>query len=182
MQEIINCPSCKKKLQVPEGLIGQDVQCPTCGATFTARVGSPVPTVSPDRYSESPKDRWEEDRDRDRDRGRDRDDDYRRRDYEDRGTRRDLMPHRGSAVLTIGIISIVGCFICPIISVIMGPIAWTMGNTDTKEIRTGRMDPDGEGTTTAGKICGIVGTVLGLIFVLGMCAYFGLIAMMINKM
>ena len=39
MQEIINCPSCQRRLQVPETLMGQDVQCPTCGATFVAALG-----------------------------------------------------------------------------------------------------------------------------------------------
>ena len=43
MQEIINCPSCQRKLQVPDSLLGQDVQCPTCGATFVASWNNPAP-------------------------------------------------------------------------------------------------------------------------------------------
>ena len=33
MPEIITCPSCQRKLQAPESILGQDVQCPSCGAT-----------------------------------------------------------------------------------------------------------------------------------------------------
>ncbi len=185
MQEIISCPSCKRKLQVPEGLIGQDVQCPTCGATFTARVGGPAPTApagSPGRYSD---DRWTDDRDSRRDRDRDWDRD--RGGYGDSGPRRDLMPHRGSAVLTLGIISIVAaavfgwCYgVGTVASIIMGPIAWVMGNTDLTEIRAGRMDPDGEGSTNAGRICGIVGTALGALGLVGWCIIFGIIIVSLN--
>jgi hypothetical protein len=49
------------------------------------------------------------------------------------------------------------------IGVIFGPIAWIMGNNDLREMRAGRMDRSGEGTTKAGQICGIVGTALGII-------------------
>src|SRR5947209_6613447 len=39
MQEVIICPNCNRKLQVAQDLLGQDVQCPTCGATFIAKLG-----------------------------------------------------------------------------------------------------------------------------------------------
>lgn len=35
-----------------------------------------------------------------------------------------------------------------------------MGNTDLHEMASGRMDPSGRDLTQAGRICGIVGTVL----------------------
>jgi hypothetical protein len=35
-----------------------------------------------------------------------------------------------------------------------------MGNNDLAEMRAGRMDPEGEGLTNAGRICGIIGTIL----------------------
>ena len=38
-----------------------------------------------------------------------------------------------------------------------------MGSNDLKEIRAGRMDPEGEGTTNGGRICGIIGTFLNLV-------------------
>ncbi len=65
-----------------------------------------------------------------------------------------LRPHRGGAVLALGIVGIVLCGIC-------GIIAWVMGSNDLKEIRAGRMDRAGEGITQAGKICGIIGTIIG---------------------
>ena len=66
-------------------------------------------------------------------------------------------PHRGVIVLVMGILSIVLGWI----GLILGPIAWIMGNSDLKEIRSGRMDPEGEGYTNAGRICGIVATCVG---------------------
>src|SRR5262249_40875643 len=68
-----------------------------------------------------------------------------------------VKPHRGVLILVLGILSIVGC--C---GLILGPIAWIMGDTDLREIREGRMDREGEGMTSAGRICGIIGTCLGV--------------------
>jgi hypothetical protein len=43
-----------------------------------------------------------------------------------------------------------------------------MGSWDLREIREGRMDPEGEGMTRAGQVCGIVATILMLLGV-GFC-------------
>ena len=64
-------------------------------------------------------------------------------------------PHRGALILTFGILSIVCCF--P-----FGIAAWIMGNNDMQQIEAGMMDPTGKGITNAGKICGIIGTVLAI--------------------
>ncbi len=75
-----------------------------------------------------------------------------------------LKPHRGTLVLVLGILGLVCCFVC-------GIIAWVMGNTDLKAMDAGEMDPEGRGTTQAGKICGIVSVALqaiGLLVWLGM--------------
>ncbi len=161
MAEIITCPSCHRKLQVPESLLGQDVQCPTCGATFvgalTGQTAVPAPTV-PLQPAPVPQGRRPAYHDRYGD------------DYDDRrdagyppSRRRDLLPHRGSAVLTLGILSLVTCAI----GIVLGIIAWVMGQNDLQEMRAGRMDPEGEGITNAGRICGIIGTCLyGTLFVL----------------
>ncbi|MBS3734754.1 MAG: DUF4339 domain-containing protein [Phycisphaerae bacterium] len=69
-----------------------------------------------------------------------------------------VKPHRGGAVLALGIVGLTACFIC-------GIIAWSMGRTDLREMAAGRMDRSGEGLTKAGKICGIVGTILGILWV-----------------
>lgn len=82
-----------------------------------------------------------------------------------------LPPHRGTLILVLGILSLVCCSV-------FGPFAWMMGNADMKAIREQRMDPAGEGTTNAGRICGIIGTVLlglSLVWVLGWVV-FGLFA------
>ena len=73
-----------------------------------------------------------------------------------------LRPHRGVLILVFGILGLVLCF--P-----FGIAAWIMGNGDMNEIRSGRMDPTGEGLTQAGRICGIVATILAL---LGVAVFF----------
>jgi hypothetical protein len=68
---------------------------------------------------------------------------------------------RSSAVLTLGILSLVVC-------TIMGPIAWSMGSEELRRIDAGLTAPFGRGTAQAGRICGIIGTCLliltGLLF------------------
>lgn len=163
MNEIITCPNCQKKLQLPEEYLGKTVQCPGCKQTFTAqRAGVvPPPPTSPGREAPPPpKDDYEEEELPRRRRRRRADDDYEEDDYDDddyddrpRRRRRDLVPHRGGVILTLGILSLLIC----------GPLgiaAWVMGNNDLAEIRGGRMDPEGEGTTQAGRICGMIATIL----------------------
>jgi hypothetical protein len=82
-----------------------------------------------------------------------------------------MKPHRGTLILVLGILGLVVC----------GPLAiaaWVMGSGDLKEIDAGTMDPAGRGTTQAGKICGIIGTILlivsivlvGIFFMFGFAA------------
>ena len=70
-----------------------------------------------------------------------------------------LRRHRGGTVLALGILGLVLCVIC-------GIIAWSMGNTDLKEMVAGRMDPSGEGLTKAGKICGMISTIVNMVMLL----------------
>ena len=83
-----------------------------------------------------------------------------RRDMDDdnrpRGPRRPV-PHRGGEILTFGLLALLPCCLT---SIIFGIIAWMMANSDLKEMRSGRMDRDGEGLTQAGRALGIVGFVL----------------------
>ena len=74
-------------------------------------------------------------------------------------TQMQLNPHRGTVILVLGIVGIVCCFIC-------GIIAWVMGNGDLREIDAGRMDPSGRGLTQAGKICGMIGVILWVIYLI----------------
>ena len=74
-----------------------------------------------------------------------------------------MKPHRGSNVLVFGILSIV---ICPP----LGIAAWLMGNNDLREMNAGLMDPSGRGATSAGRICGIIGSllmILAIVLIIG---------------
>jgi hypothetical protein len=89
----------------------------------------------------------------------------------DQRRRRDFVPHRGALILCLGVIGLV---VFPPLC----PIAWIMGNTDMTEIRAGRMDPEGDGLTQGGRICGILGTVIyGL---LTCCIGFAMCSAMMN--
>ena len=196
MPVLVNCPHCDKKLKVPDNLVGKMVKCPTCSKTFTAEATDAPPSSAEEEATSRsgdvvPSRKSGEEEDRPRRRVRDDDDDEeeerprRRRlrdeddddDYDDRPRRRGRgAPHRGTLILVLGILSIV----FTIIGVILGPIAWVMGNNDMKEIRAGRMDREGEGTTNAGRICGIVGTVLGALTCLGCIAYMTAIGFVIS--
>lgn len=70
-----------------------------------------------------------------------------------------MKPHRGTVILVLGILSLVIC----------GPLgifAWIMGQGDLKQMDAGTMDPEGRGTTQAGKICGMIATIL---MAVGLC-------------
>jgi hypothetical protein len=77
-----------------------------------------------------------------------------------------IQPHRGVLILVFGILGLVLCF--P-----FGIAAWIMGNGDLNKMRSGTMDPEGEGMTQAGRICGIVATILNL---LGLLVFFLMLA------
>ena len=57
-----------------------------------------------------------------------------------------------------------------------------MGNTDLKEMAAGTMDPAGQGTTNAGKICGIIGTVLAILGALVGIVYLVVVVLMASAM
>jgi hypothetical protein len=78
-----------------------------------------------------------------------------------------MKPHRGTLILVLGILSLVIC--AP-----LGIAAWIMGNGDLKEIDAGTMDPSGRSTTNAGRICGMIGTILLALGIVLMIAVFGL--------
>ncbi len=67
-----------------------------------------------------------------------------------------MKPHRGTLILVLGILGLVVCW--P-----LGIAAWVMGSGDLKEMDAGTMDPGGRGSTNAGKICGIIGTILMIV-------------------
>jgi hypothetical protein len=177
MPEVLSCPKCDRKLQVPESLMGQDVQCPTCGATFLAQLGGstapagPPAASSPSRELDRPSRRRNHDDDDDYD-------DVREEPRIRRRRRHDYEPHRGSLIMTLGIISLFFAHL------ILGPIAWIMANHDLEAMRLGKMDPEGESATNTGRICGMISTILGIIgvvvAVVFFCLWIGCFAAMVG--
>jgi predicted Zn finger-like uncharacterized protein len=226
MATIVDCPSCNRKLRVPDELLGKKVKCPTCSGTFdavAASVSSPSASsagpgepqfslgeksapvssepISPAPPGSSPpsdssgtpeseqetllhdpsKSAAEEDlepcpycgekiaKDATRctfcgeeldeeDKG-DRPWDQGYRPYRD--VRRDSEPHRGTLILTLGIVSIVTAWLLGPIGLVVGIITWVMGQRDLKKMKANVMDPQGLGSTQAGWICAIIGTAFG---------------------
>jgi hypothetical protein len=72
------------------------------------------------------------------------------------------------------------CFCCGgwtgALGVGFGLASWIMGAADLAKMRTGDMDRSGEGQTRAGYVCGIIGTVLGVLLLL--CAVGGTLLML----
>jgi hypothetical protein len=69
---------------------------------------------------------------------------------------------QATAALVLGIVGLVLC------GGILSPIAWYLGATEVRAIEEGRRDPGGLQTANAGKILGIIGTVLvGLAVLVG---------------
>jgi hypothetical protein len=169
MAETITCPACQRSLQVPESYFGQAVQCPECRHQFEAqphlgKVEAHAPAALRPRApleEEAPRRRRDFD---------DEDDD----DPDFRPLRRQLTPHRGGMILAMGLLALV---LFPYVTIVCGPMAWVMGNSDLAEIRAERMDPSGEGLVQAGRVLGIIAT---LLFALGVglgCLMFGLLVL-----
>jgi predicted Zn finger-like uncharacterized protein len=259
MSTIVDCPSCNRKLRVPDDLLGKKVKCPTCSGTFDAVAESsgkiPAPSSSPppdpgpfgssmpqmslegtpsgspaadssspapvpnapgsEAYAPSsekgsvppseqdtlsqnvPKSGAEEELvpcpycgeknpvdatrcgycrehldDEDLS-GRPWDQGY--RPYRD--VRRDSEPHRGTLILTLGIVSIVSSVtgFLGLIGLIMGICTWVMGQRDLKKMQANMMDPQGLGSTQAGWICGIIGTAFGSLSTLCCVGYMAMV-------
>jgi hypothetical protein len=184
MAEMVACPSCQRKLQVPEQYLGQKVQCPECRHMFTATATTMTaePPAKPE-VKDAPKPRRYDDLDVELPRRRrgyrdDFDDDLDDDDYGGFhvGRRGRYPPHRGGMVLALGLVALVGGMSFFGLPFLLGPVAWTLGAWDLREMREGRMDPEGRGLTQAGVVCGAVATallVLGLAGV-GFCFFAGM--------
>lgn len=67
---------------------------------------------------------------------------------------------QATTVLVLGILGVVLCQL-------LGPVAWVMGNNELQAIDAGRRAPENRGTANAGRILGIIATVLiaiGILF------------------
>ncbi len=71
---------------------------------------------------------------------------------------------QATAALVLGIVGLVLC------GGILSPVAWYLGHQEVRAIDAGRRDPMGRQTANAGRILGIIGTVLvglGILFFVG---------------
>ena len=64
-----------------------------------------------------------------------------------------MYPSRSGSILVMGILSLVACSL-------LGPIAWSMGNSELQRIDAGQVDPSTRGNVSAGRICGMIATIL----------------------
>lgn len=219
MTLIIDCPSCQRKLRVPDELLGTQVKCPTCAVTFVASetltpaaappaespkeepasqpptepAGEGPPPLPSEAVTATPKNCPScgvaiiEGSTRCRACGEPLDrepisaEDEKPWERSDRGpTRRDSEPHRGTLILTFGILSLVMFFIAPL-GLCLGMAAWIMGQSDLKKIRNNIMDPRGKELTQSGWICGIIGTVINGIISLCCVGMIGLMVADANR-
>jgi hypothetical protein len=144
------------------GYTVEQVSCPECGNLLPANIHHcPACGADIDEEDERPWEEWDE-------------------------VRRDWESPRGGLILTLGIISIVlaplslCCSVFGLISELVGMGlgigAWVMGRRDLKKMEARLMDPSGQGTTQAGYICGIVGTIMSGLFIIGfllLIAFYG---------
>ncbi len=91
------------------------------------------------------------------------------------GPRLDAEPDRGTIVLALGIISLALILVwCATpVGAILGLVAWIMGQIDLRKMKSGQMDDQNRGMTQAGWICGILGTVLNGLVMLGCGVFIG---------
>lgn len=72
---------------------------------------------------------------------------------------------QATTILVLGIIGIVLCGL-------LGPVAWIMGNNELQAIDAGRRAPENRGTANAGRILGIISTVLLALGILALILLF----------
>lgn len=74
-------------------------------------------------------------------------------------------PEGASTILVLGILGLVVCQI-------LGIVAWVQGNTYMKRCKEMGVEP--EGSAVAGRICGMIASILLIVVLLGWCAIMGL--------
>ncbi len=180
MPEVIACPKCDRKLRVPEAVLGQLVQCPSCQHSWIAQPPSlepPPPSVPrppqviPVEVDQPPppgppgRGGWFDEA-RKRRESRDRGENPGELDFGDaEGPAR---PHRGSSILLLSILGIV--FTCvPVLGAILGIIAVSMASSDLQDMARRRMDRDGRSLTQAGQICGVIAIVASILWTFFAC-------------
>lgn len=78
-----------------------------------------------------------------------------------------VYPEESQAVLAL-VLSLVGLVAC---GGLLCPVGWYLANKDLQGIDAGRRDPTKRDTAQAGKIVGIIGTVLVVLGILAVVAF-----------
>jgi len=78
--------------------------------------------------------------------------------------------------LILGIIALGGMMLC-LLPILVAPVAWFMGAKSLNEIDANPQAYGGRGEANAGKILGIVGTVVLVLLVLAAVVLFGILAL-----
>tara|TARA_B100000686_G_scaffold178328_1_gene185224 strand:+ start:577 stop:1074 length:498 start_codon:yes stop_codon:yes gene_type:complete len=141
----IPCPECSRLLSVDELHAGMQARCPACECVFTIPhqnavddFASETSTPSPNPFAPSSAPvPWEQSG-------------APEVDYQN------VLPHRGTLVLVMGILS---WFLC----CVFGIVAWYLGSQDIKQMNAGRMDPSGLTLTKAGYWIGVCSVLLQLL-------------------
>ena len=145
----IPCPECSRLLSVDELHAGMQARCPACEYVFTiphqnslddfpsetsTQSSNPfAPSTAPVAWAQVGSTEV---------------------DYQN------LLPHRGTLVLVMGILS---WFLC----CVFGVVAWYLGSQDIKQMNAGRMDPSGLSLTKAGYWIGVCSILLQLLLFVG---------------
>ena len=77
-------------------------------------------------------------------------------------------PHRGGAILALGLIGMLTSF-CVLPGWILGGIAASMAATDMQRMARGSMDNSGRGLTQGGQVCGIIALIISTLTFLFAC-------------
>jgi hypothetical protein len=179
MANVVVCPTCSRKLRLPDHLLGKEVRCPGCKNIFTTQAESAL---------RSTRDEDEED-----DELEDLREETERPSRRQRSLRTDAQPHRGGLLLTLGIVSLatgilavpaefglglctlccplgafamIGAGVLMLIGLGCGIPAVILGQRDLRMMGEGTRDPRGRGTTLGGLICAIIGLILNLLSII----------------
>jgi len=194
MPELVACPVCGCKVQMAEAMLGKQVRCLSCQASFIALSQPPPPQLEENPALHRP-----------RRTHRLRPGEETRKPYcpgcgrpvgweeilcpfcgeefepelgpellgrrRQALPRRDSEPHRGSLLTLLGNICLVSggvsvclCGLGVIVSLPLGIVTWILANNDLSQMRSGTMDPSGKEATETGRIGAIVGMILGILF------------------
>ncbi len=149
----IPCSNCNQRLEIPEELAGQTIECPACNASLTVPALEPTQPPTPKIRLSKP----EADSAANEVRTGALQKEVASLKIKLTDARSDkTLPHRGGMILTFGILGVACC-------VPFGIAAWVMGHNDMQLINDGAMDPAGAGTTKAGMICGMVACVIAAV-------------------